>query len=142
MNDNFLNLIEILGEVVIKYNLPIFFSTHPRTRKKIEELNISKSDEIHFIKPIGFTDYIALQKNAFITLSDSGTIFEESAMVNFPAISLRSSTERPEASENGTIVIGNINKLSVLQSIEVMINTLMLLNWSFPEYKIKMCLEL
>ena len=62
LNDNFLNLIEILGEVVIKYNLPIFFSTHPRTRKKIEELNISKSDEIHFIKPIGFTDYIALQK--------------------------------------------------------------------------------
>ena len=137
LNDNFLNLIEILGEVVIKYNLPIFFSTHPRTRKKIEELNISKSDEIHFIKPIGFTDYIALQKNAFITLSDSGTIFEESAMVNFPAISLRSSTERPEASENGTIVIGNINKLSVLQSIEVMINTFNASELEHSKYKIK-----
>ena len=101
-------------------------------------MNISKSDEIHFIKPIGFTDYIALQKNAFITLSDSGTIFEESAMVNFPAISLRSSTERPEASENGTIVIGNINKLSVLQSIEVMINTFNASELELPaEYKIK-----
>ena len=123
LNDNFVSLLESLEAVSKKYKLPIYFSTHPRTRKKLETLNMVTSNEINFIKPIGFTDYVALQKNSFLTLSDSGTIFEESAMMRFPAISLRSSTERPEASESGTILIGNINKESVLQSVEVILNT-------------------
>ena len=118
--------------------MPVYFSTHPRTRKKLESLNIVTSKKIYFIKPIGFTDYVALQKNAFVTLSDSGTIFEESAMMRFPAISLRSSTERPEASENGTISIGNIDKKSILQSIEIMLNTHDSSKMELPlEYKIK-----
>ena len=138
LKDNFINIIETIEEVANNYLLPVYFSTHPRTRKKLESLNIVTSKKIYFIKPIGFTDYVALQKNAFVTLSDSGTIFEESAMMRFPAISLRSSTERPEASENGTISIGNIDKKSILQSIEIMLNTHDSSKMELPlEYKIK-----
>ena len=138
LNDNFNNIIEALEEIAKKYELPIYFSTHPRTRKKLEALNIKTSKTIHFIKPIGFTDYVALQKNAFVTLSDSGTIFEESAIMRFPAISIRTSTERPEASESGTILIGNVNKENILQSIEIMLNTYLSSQMELPiEYKIQ-----
>ena len=138
LNDNFNNIIEALEDIAKKYELPIYFSTHPRTRKKLEALNIKTLKTIYFIKPIGFTDYIALQKNAFVTLSDSGTIFEESAIVRFPAISLRASTERPEASESGTILIGNVNKESILQSIKIMKNTHLTSQMELPsEYKIQ-----
>jgi len=138
LDDNFYNIVEALEHIAKKYKLPIYFSTHPRTRKKLEALDIKTSKAIHFIKPIGFTDYIALQKNAFITLSDSGTIFEESAIVRFPAISLRNSTERPEASESGTILIGNVNKENILQSIEIMLNTYLTSQMELPiEYKIQ-----
>ena len=138
LNDNFNNIIEAFEEIAKKYELPIYFSTHPRTRKKLEALNIKTSKTIHFIKPIGFTDYVALQKNAFVTLSDSGTIFEESAIMRFPAISIRTSTERPEASESGTILIGNVNKENILQSIEIMLNTYLSSQMELPiEYKIQ-----
>ena len=138
LNDNFNNIIEALEDIAKKYELPIYFSTHPRTRKKLEALNIKTSKTIHFIKPIGFTDYVALQKNAFVTLSDSGTIFEESAIMRFPAISIRTSTERPEASESGTILIGNVNKENILQSIEIMLNTYLTSQMELPiEYKIQ-----
>jgi len=138
LNDNFNNIIEALEDIAKKYELPIYFSTHPRTRKKLEALNIKTSKTIHFIKPIGFTDYVALQKNAFVTLSDSGTIFEESAIMRFPAISIRTSTERPEASESGTILIGNVNKENILQSIEIMLNTHLPSQMELPiEYKVQ-----
>ena len=138
LNDNFINILETIEEVGKKYDLPVYFSTHPRTRKKLEVLSIKTLKTIHFIKPMGFTDYVALQKNAILTLSDSGTIFEESAIMRFPAISLRSSTERPEASESGTILIGNINKENILQSIEIMLNTHKSSQMELPlEYKIK-----
>ena len=138
LNDNFNNIIEALENIAKKYELPIYFSTHPRTRKKLEALNIKTSKTIHFIKPIGFTDYVALQKNAFVTLSDSGTIFEESAIMRFPAISIRTSTERPEASESGTILIGNVNKENILQSIEIMLNTHLPSQMELPiEYKVQ-----
>ena len=138
LNDNFINILETIEEVGKKYDLPVYFSTHPRTRKKLEVLSIKTLKTIHFIKPMGFTDYVALQKNAILTLSDSGTIFEESAVMRFPAISLRSSTERPEASESGTILIGNINKENILQSIEIMLNTHKSSQMELPlEYKIK-----
>ena len=138
LNDNFINILETIEEVGKKYDLPVYFSTHPRTIKKLEVLSIKTLKTIHFIKPIGFTDYVALQKNAILTLSDSGTIFEESAIMRFPAISLRSSTERPEASESGTILIGNVNKENILQSIEIMLNTHKSSQMELPlEYKIK-----
>ena len=138
LNDNLINILETIEEVAKKYDFPVYFSTHPRTRKKLEVLRIKTLKTIHFIKPVGFTDYVALQKNAVLTLSDSGTIFEESAIMGFPAISLRSSTERPEASESGTILIGNVNKENILQSIETMLNTHQSSQMELPlEYKIK-----
>ncbi len=123
LKENFENIIDAFSKIAKKYSLPIYFTTHPRTRKKLEKLNITNKDLIHFIKPLGFTDYIALQKNGYFTLSDSGTIFEESAILKFPAVSVRDTTERPEASESGTIVIGNINENSLIQSVELLLKT-------------------
>tara|TARA_B100000989_G_scaffold224226_1_gene171655 strand:- start:761 stop:1885 length:1125 start_codon:yes stop_codon:yes gene_type:complete len=123
LKENFINIIKVFNKIANRHKLPVYFTTHPRTKNKLEKLNISSKELIKFIKPIGFTDYVALQKNAFFTLSDSGTIFEESAMMKFPAISVRSATERPEASESGTIVIGNINEKSLMQSVDILLKT-------------------
>ena len=117
------NHFEILGEslnaVAATYQMPIIFSTHPRTRKRIQEKGIIFYDLIRNVEPLGFFDYVKLQKEAFVVLSDSGTISEESAMMNFPAVSIRTSTERPEAIDAGTIVLGGISKETMLQSIPV-----------------------
>ena len=99
--------------------MPVIFSTHPRTKKRIESKNISFHPLIQNIQPLGFFDYVALQKNAFIVLSDSGTISEEAAMCGFPAVSIRTSTERPEAVDAGTIVLGGISKEEILNAIHV-----------------------
>ena len=99
--------------------MQVIFSTHPRTKKRIESRNISFHPLIQNIEPLGFFDYVALQKSAFIVLSDSGTISEESAMCGFPAVSIRTSTERPEAVDAGTIVLGGISKDEILNAIHV-----------------------
>lgn len=116
---NFNQLVESLNTVAENYKMPVIFSTHPRTRKRIEHNNIKFHTLINKISPLGFFDYIKLQQNAFIVLSDSGTISEESAMMKFPAVSIRTSTERPEAIDAGTIVLGGISKAQVLNAIEV-----------------------
>ena len=108
-----------LNAVADKYQFPIIFSTHPRTRKRIENNNITFHPLISNIPPLGFFDYVKLQQNAFIVLSDSGTISEESAMMGFPAVSIRTSTERPEAIDAGTIVLGGITEEQILNSIEI-----------------------
>lgn len=112
-------LIESLNEVAEQYQMPIIFSTHPRTKKRIDAMNIKLHPLIKNVPPLGFFDYVKLQKNAFIVLSDSGTISEESAMMNFPAVSIRTSTERPEAIDWGTIVLGGISKESMINSISI-----------------------
>ena len=95
-------------------------STHPRTRKRLEENeNLTSNSLILFLKPFGFTDYINLQLNAICTISDSGTISEESAILGFPAISLRNSMERPEAQDAGTIILTGFNKNVVMNSIKL-----------------------
>ena len=118
IEDNFQKIINALNSISNHYNKHILFSTHPRTRNKLNsaKLNI---DSIGFLKPLGFFDYVKLQSNAFVTLSDSGTISEESAMMNFPAVSVRTSTERPEAIDTGVITIGNIDPDSLLQATEM-----------------------
>ena len=117
--ENILNILNLLAE---KYKLPIIVSTHPRTRKRIEELSDKKTDKlISFLKPFGFSDYVHLQMNALCTISDSGTISEESAILNFPAISLRNSMERPEAQDAGTIILTGFNPDNVLASIDLAI---------------------
>lgn len=119
LHNHFELLVESINAVAGKYNMPIIFSTHPRTRKKIEEKNIKFHHLVRNIEPLGFFDYVALQQKSFIVLSDSGTISEESAMMGYTAISIRTSTERPEAIDAGTIVLGGISKHQILASIEL-----------------------
>jgi len=119
LKDHFNILSEALNAVAEKYQMPIIFSTHPRTRNKIKASGIKFHELIRNIEPLGFFDYVKLQKEAFVVLSDSGTISEESAMMDFPAVSIRTSTERPEAIDAGTIVLGGISTESMLQSIPI-----------------------
>jgi UDP-N-acetylglucosamine 2-epimerase len=123
LKDHFDILVESLNAVAEKYQMPIIFSTHPRTSKRIKEKNIQFHALIQNVQPLGFFDYVKLQQKSFIVLSDSGTISEESAMMGFPAISIRTSTERPEAIDAGSIVLGGISTESVLQSIELVKGT-------------------
>ena len=123
LKDNFDILALSINRVAEKYKMPIIFSTHPRTKKRIESKNIKFHKLIQNVAPLGFFDFVNLQKHSFIVLSDSGTISEESAMMKFPAISIRTSTERPEAIDSGTIVLGGITADQIIQSIELVKGT-------------------
>jgi UDP-N-acetylglucosamine 2-epimerase len=135
--NGFLDLCNSINSVAEKYNFPIIFSTHPRTLKKIESSNISFHSKVIISNPFGFFDYVKLQKNAFCVLSDSGTISEESSILNFPALSLRTSTERPESIDTGSIIIAGITENKILNSIEICKNTFISSNLHIPpEYMI------
>ncbi len=123
LKNHFQTLAKTLNKVAEIYKIPVIFSTHPRTRKKMDETGISFHPLIKNIEPLGFFDYIKLQVNAFIVLSDSGTISEESSMLKFDAVSIRTSTERPEAVDAGTIVLGGIEENQVLQAIQIVKST-------------------
>ena len=114
IGDNFKNIIDALNKVVELYDKELIFTTHPRTKKKIKDLNLKVNSRINFIDPLGFCDYVLLQKNALITLSDSGTISEESTILGFKALSIRTSTERPEAIDHGNIILGGIKLKTLL----------------------------
>lgn len=116
---NFLSLMNALNEVAGQYSIPLVFSTHPRTWKRIEERGFVFHPLIRQLKPFGFFDYCKLQVNSFCVLSDSGTLSEESAILRFPAVLIRTSTERPEALDKGSIVLGGITASSIIQSIEI-----------------------
>ena len=121
--ENLGRILTILNCLAEDYKLPVIVSTHPRTRKRLEVKNEIKLDpRIQFLKPFGFTDYVNLQMNALCTISDSGTISEESAILNFPAISLRNSMERPEAQDAGTIILTGFEQDVVLNSVKMAIN--------------------
>jgi UDP-N-acetylglucosamine 2-epimerase (non-hydrolysing) len=120
--ENLRSILVVLNSLAGDYKLPVIVSTHPRTRKRLEAIDDIQMDaHIQFLKPFGFTDYVNLQMNALCTVSDSGTISEESAMLNFPAISLRNSMERPEAQDAGTIVLTGFDPTNVLCSVETVI---------------------
>lgn len=119
IGNNFETLVSTLNIVAEKYKMPIIFSTHPRTAKIIKEKNIKFHELIKNVEPLGFFDYVKLQKNAYCVLSDSGTISEESAILNFPAVSIRTSSERPEALDAGSIVLGGIDEESMLSAIKI-----------------------
>ena len=121
-SENFNKLIDVLQSISKEYNYPIIVSTHPRTRKKINELEIVVNENIHFLKPLGFIDYVHLQMNAFVTLSDSGTISEESSILNFRALNLRETHERQEATEEGSVMLVGMNKERIFQAIEIIKN--------------------
>lgn len=119
---NLEKILLILNRLAGDYKVPVIVSTHPRTRKRMEAVeNTNMDPQIRFLKPFGFTDYVHLQMNALCTVSDSGTISEESAILNFPAISLRNSMERPEAQDTGTIILTGFNQEVVMNSIEIVI---------------------
>ncbi len=119
IKDNFHTVCNSLNKVAEKYNLPIIFSTHPRTRKRIDAEHIEFNPLIKNLEPLGFIDYNALQLNAFCVLSDSGTITEESSIMHFPAVSVRTSTERPEGLDAGTIVLSGIDSEGLISAIEI-----------------------
>lgn len=117
---NFLSLVESLNAVAEKYNLPIIVSTHPRTRKRIEELGIIFNPLINLMKPLGFNDYVKLQKEAKAVLSDSGTISEESSVLNFPALNIREAHERPEAMEETSVMMVGLKKERIIQGLSIL----------------------
>lgn len=120
--ENLNDILEILNSLAEQNKLPIIVSTHPRTRKRIESLSSRKQNSlIQFLKPFGFSDYVHLQMHAKCTISDSGTISEESAILNFPAITLRNSMERPEAIDSGTIILTGFESDVLLNSISTTI---------------------
>lgn len=117
--NNFMSLMNAINDIAEKYQIPVIYSTHPRSWKKIEERNFKFHPLVRQLKPFGFFDYNALQKNAFVVLSDSGTLSEESSMLKFPGVLIRTSTERPEVLDKGSVIIGGITYENLVQSVEM-----------------------
>jgi len=116
---HFKGLLNILDSLAKIYNLPIIFSVHPRTRQKIDKNKIKLPKTVHLMKPLGLFNFVALQKNSFCVLSDSGTISEESTILGFPAVNLRETHERQEAMDESPVVMAGVNPERVLQAIDL-----------------------
>lgn len=119
IESNFFSLMNAVNAMAEKYDMPILYSCHPRSKKYIEQRNFVFDRRVIQHQPLGFLDYNYLQKNAFCVVSDSGTIPEEGAYFKFPAVSIRTSTERPEAMDKGVFVIGSITTEQVLQAVDM-----------------------
>ncbi|MFW5872808.1 MAG: non-hydrolyzing UDP-N-acetylglucosamine 2-epimerase [bacterium] len=130
-------LISILKRIRKEFDKEVIVSTHPRTKNRLEKLKMDLPDNIRFLKPFGFLDYIKLQEAAFCTVSDSGTISEEAAILGFPAITLRNSMERPEAMDAGTIILTGMSEEVVLKAIKMVTSTESNYRNMPEEYKVK-----
>lgn len=119
---NFLSLMNSINAIAEQYKIPVIYSTHPRSQKFIDQRGFKFHPLVQTLKPFGFMDYNKLQKNAYCVLSDSGTLSEESAMLGFAGVLIRTSTERPEVLDKGTVVIGGINEQTIGQSIELAVS--------------------
>ena len=116
---NFMDLMNSINHIAEKYDMPVIYSTHPRSKKFIDARGFVFDKRVRSLKPFGYFDYNKLQENAFCVLSDSGTLSEESAMMDFPAVLIRTSTERPEVLDKGSVVIGGIRQEDVEQAVEL-----------------------
>lgn len=119
LEENFMDLMNAVNRIAEKYQMPIIYSMHPRSKKHIEARGFKFHPLVRSMQPFGFMDYNKLQMNAYCVLSDSGTLSEESAMLNFPGVLIRTSTERPEVLDKGTVVIGGITGHDVEQAVEL-----------------------
>ncbi len=136
--ENFQCLLKIFEDIENNYQIPIIVSTHPRTQKKIGTETKKNFKLVKFLKPFGFFDYISLQQNAFCTISDSGTITEESSILKFPAINLRNAHERPEGMDFGSVILSGINSKRLIESINLSVKHFENNKGSFediPDYK-------
>ena len=118
--DNFDSFINVLNSLAADYKIPVIVSTHPRTKKEIDKSKFKYDKKIIFSKPLGFFDYVNLQMNASVVLSDSGTISEESSILNFPALNIREAHERPEAMEEASVMMVGLNYKRIQQAIEIL----------------------
>lgn len=116
--DNFVELLSTLELLADKYARPIIVSTHPRTRKRLESLDRDSNSGVKFVPAMGFMDYVHLQMNAFCVLSDSGTITEESSILDFPAVTIRNAHERPEGMDEGTLIMCGLDAKRVIEAVE------------------------
>ena len=119
-SNNFKKFVEVLNSIESKFNLPIIVSTHPRTKIKIDSTDCNFRKNIRLLKPLNFSSYVKLQTNSKVVLSDSGTINEESSILNFPALNLRESHERPEAMEETAVMMVGMNKERIFQALEIL----------------------
>lgn len=117
--ENFFALMNAVNSMAEKYDMPVIYSTHPRSKKFIEQRGFKFHANVRNLPPFGFSDYNSLQRNAFCVVSDSGTIAEEASYFRFPAVSVRTSTERPEALDKGNFVIGSITTKQVMQAVDM-----------------------
>lgn len=117
---NLLKMVDVLNGIADKYGYPVIVSTHPRTRKRVESLNIQFNPLVNLSKPLGFHDYVKLQKSAKAVLSDSGTINEESSILNFPALNVREASERPEGMEEASVMMVGLSFERVMQGLQVL----------------------
>jgi UDP-N-acetylglucosamine 2-epimerase (non-hydrolysing) len=118
--DSFNNLLESIDELAKKFKIPVIISTHPRTEKKLKEISYKNNNNlIVFSKPFGFHDYVNLQLNSFCVISDSGTITEESSILNIPAVTIRQSHERPEGMDESVLIMSGLKKQRVIDSVKV-----------------------
>ncbi len=120
--ENLTDMVETLNALAAQYEFPVIVSTHPRTQKRLDALNLDKLDSrIQFLKPFGFCDYVKLQMEALCVVSDSGTITEEGSLLNLPAITIRNAHERPEGMDVGTLIMAGLKKERVLDAVRVII---------------------
>ena len=143
---HFLSLMNAVNEIAESYQMPVIYSTHPRSRNIIEKRGFRFHPLVQSLKPFGFMDYNKLQKNAYCVLSDSGTLSEESAMLGFPAVLVRTSTERPEVLDKGTVVIGGIRGEDVRQAMDLAVamyenqeETVMAEDYADTNVSVKVC---
>lgn len=122
IEEHFLSLMTAINDMAELYQMPVIYSTHPRSRKFIEQRNFQFHPLVQSLKPFGFLDYNKLQMNAYCVLSDSGTLSEESAILNFAGVLIRTSTERPEVLDKGTVVIGGITTKDISQALEMAVS--------------------